>query len=166
MQTETALRSQRIRRIVEQVEERIALEPKHVSAARLRELVDQANTDPVDAPVAGGRGQQMGFRFYRRVHVLPGVRVNFGTRGASVSVGHRGAWLTTGAHGRRRATLGFPGTGMYYTATSGTHESGQRQAKRAPSAIRSLFTLLAVVVLGWWVFLFAFGAATALGVGK
>jgi hypothetical protein len=49
----------------------------------------------------------MGFRFYRRLPIVPGVRLNLGTRGVSLSVGHRGAWYTRlGPHGRRTATLG------------------------------------------------------------
>jgi Protein of unknown function (DUF4236) len=31
-------------------------------------------------------------RFHRRVSLLPGVRLNVGTRGVSASFGHRGAW--------------------------------------------------------------------------
>jgi len=46
---------------------------------------------------------------HRRIHVLPGFRVNFGARGASVSFGHRGVWYTPGRRGRHHATLGWPG---------------------------------------------------------
>lgn len=58
----------------------------------------------------------MGFRFNRRVSVLPGLRINFGKTGASVSVGRRGAWLTFGRRGTR-ATVGLSGTGLSYTKT-------------------------------------------------
>ncbi len=54
----------------------------------------------------------MGLRFYRRLHVVPGVRLNFGTQGTSMRFGHQSAWLTVGPHGRRTATLGWPGTGI------------------------------------------------------
>jgi hypothetical protein len=36
----------------------------------------------------------MPLRFSRRFSIVPGLRVNVGTRGASLSVGHRGAWWT------------------------------------------------------------------------
>lgn len=52
----------------------------------------------------------MVFTFYRRASLLPGVRLNVGTLGTSVSFGHRGAWYTVGPHGRRTATLGWPGS--------------------------------------------------------
>lgn len=105
----------------------------------------------------------MGFRFYRRVRIAPGIRLNFGTRGASVSFGHRGCWYTTGAHGRRTATLGFPGTGLRYTTTTGgSARSGSRQAsKPAPGGIGGLF-VLALAVAGVW---FVYHVATALGIG-
>ena len=57
----------------------------------------------------------MGFRFYRRIRLLPGVRLNLGSRSASVSVGQRGSWLTFGRR-RRSASVGLPGTGLRYTS--------------------------------------------------
>ncbi len=56
----------------------------------------------------------MGFRFYRRVKIAPGVHLNFTKTGASVSIGPKGAKLTTGKRGTR-ITVGMPGTGMFYT---------------------------------------------------
>jgi hypothetical protein len=56
----------------------------------------------------------LGFRFYRRVRILPGVRVNLSKSGASLSIGGRGAWFTIGPKGKR-ATFGLPGSGLYWT---------------------------------------------------
>jgi hypothetical protein len=42
--------------------------------------------------------------------------VNFSKSDASLSIGHRGFWYTVGPRGRR-ATLGLPGTGLFYTHT-------------------------------------------------
>ncbi len=100
----------------------------------------------------------MGLRFYRRVHLLPGVRLNVGTRGASVSFGHRGAWYTVGPHGRRTATLGWPGTGLRYTVTrGGTGSRGEpptpvqtsAQPPPAPNALAGLGWLVAIAVVLW-----------------
>lgn len=55
----------------------------------------------------------MGFRFSRRVSIIPGVRLNVGLRGTSLSVGPRGASVTMskrGVHGN----VGIPGTGLSY----------------------------------------------------
>jgi hypothetical protein len=60
----------------------------------------------------------MGFRFYRRVNIIPGVTLNLSKRNASVSLGPRGAKVTVGTAGSR-ATVGVPGTGMYWTEKLG-----------------------------------------------
>jgi hypothetical protein len=51
----------------------------------------------------------MGFRFYRRVRILPGVSVNFSRSGPSLSVGLRGPQVTVG-RSEMRKTVGIPGT--------------------------------------------------------
>ena len=56
----------------------------------------------------------MTLRFTRRVTLIPGLRVNFSKSGASLSIGHRGIWYTIGPKGRR-ATIGLPGSGLYWT---------------------------------------------------
>lgn len=56
----------------------------------------------------------MGTRFQKRVKVMPGVTVNLSKSGISTSVGTRGAKMTFG-HGKRRTTVGLPGTGLSHT---------------------------------------------------
>jgi Protein of unknown function (DUF4236) len=58
----------------------------------------------------------MGFRFRRSIRIAPGVRINIGKTGASVSAGVRGARVTFGRTGTR-TTVGVPGTGVSYTHT-------------------------------------------------
>jgi hypothetical protein len=48
----------------------------------------------------------MSLRFWRRVRVVPGLRVNLSRSGASLSIGRRGAWYTTGPR-CRRVTAGW-----------------------------------------------------------
>jgi hypothetical protein len=55
----------------------------------------------------------MGWRFQRRKTLLPGVRLNLGKRGPSVSVGRRGARITAGRSGLA-ATVSLLGTGLAY----------------------------------------------------
>lgn len=55
----------------------------------------------------------MGFRFSKRITILPGVRLNVGKRGASVSVGPRGASVTMGRNGTY-GNVGLPGSGLSY----------------------------------------------------
>jgi hypothetical protein len=56
----------------------------------------------------------MALRFWRLVRIVPGLRVNLSKSGVSLSVGRRGGWFTIGPRGRR-ATVGAPGTGLFYT---------------------------------------------------
>jgi hypothetical protein len=71
----------------------------------------------------------MGFRFRRRVRILPGVRLNLSRSGISTSIGTRGLWATYGKRGRR-LTVGLPGTGLGYTSVSKS-DGGQQKQPRA-----------------------------------
>ncbi|QDK35785.1 DUF4236 domain-containing protein [Sphingomonas sp. IC081] len=55
----------------------------------------------------------MGFRFSKRISILPGVRLNLSGSGASLSVGPRGASITMGKRGVY-GNVGIPGTGLSY----------------------------------------------------
>ncbi|MEG2314150.1 DUF4236 domain-containing protein [Brevundimonas sp.] len=55
----------------------------------------------------------MGFRFSRRIKLMPGVRLNLGLRGASLSAGPRGASVTIGKNGVY-GNVGLPGSGLSY----------------------------------------------------
>ena len=76
----------------------------------------------------------MGFRFYRRVRICPGVSVNLSGGGPSLSLGVRGAHVTLGRRGITR-TVGLPGTGLFYTSRSGYH-TGYHSAAAAAATPR------------------------------
>src|SRR5579863_9954014 len=84
--------------------------------------------------VGGWRSEEekhrMGLRFYKRVHLFPGLSVNVSRSGPSLTVGVRGAHVTVGRSGVTR-TVGLPGTGIYYTSHRGYH-SGFHSANDAP----------------------------------
>jgi hypothetical protein len=73
-------------------------------------------------------------RFNRRVRIAPGVRLNFSKSGVSTSLGGRGLWYTLSRNGRRRTTVGLPGTGLYMTRVSraGTRAGGAPAPGGAP----------------------------------
>ena len=56
----------------------------------------------------------MGFRFRRTLKIAPGIRLNFGKKGVSTSIGPRGAKITLGKDSVR-TTVGLPGSGISYT---------------------------------------------------
>ena len=74
----------------------------------------------------------MGFRFFRRVNVAPGIRLNFSKSGISPSFGVRGARITLGRSGIRK-TIGIPGTGLFYTEVSGRKARQDHRRRQAES---------------------------------
>lgn len=58
----------------------------------------------------------MAFRFRRTISIFPGVRLNFGKNGVSLSVGRRGLSFTLNKSGVH-SNVGAPGTGMSYRKT-------------------------------------------------
>ncbi len=72
----------------------------------------------------------MGFRFFRRKNIFPGVRLNFSKTGISPSFGVPGARVTLGRKGVR-TTAGIPGTGLFYTEVAGSKSRRGRSRGRA-----------------------------------
>jgi hypothetical protein len=60
----------------------------------------------------------MSLRFRRSVRLAPGIRLNLGLRGPSVSLGPRGAGVTLGPSGVT-SHAGIPGTGLSYRHNQG-----------------------------------------------
>ncbi|MCP4500294.1 MAG: DUF4236 domain-containing protein, partial [Deltaproteobacteria bacterium] len=75
----------------------------------------------------------MGFRFFRRMKVAPGVTLNFSKSGISTSLGVRGAKYTVGPRGTRR-TVGLPGSGLFYTEENRWGSSKSRGGSRGASS--------------------------------
>ena len=55
----------------------------------------------------------MGFRFQKRISLLPGVRLNLSKSGASVTLGKNGLSVNLGKDGAT-GNIGIPGTGLSY----------------------------------------------------
>ncbi|MFQ5673918.1 MAG: DUF4236 domain-containing protein [Nitrospinales bacterium] len=76
----------------------------------------------------------MGFRFFRRIKVAPGVTLNLSKSGGSLSFGRRGVHFTVGPRGRR-STVGIPGTGMFYTSACPAPARRSRPPPQAPEPV-------------------------------
>lgn len=64
----------------------------------------------------------MGFRFSKRIKLLPGVQLNLSKSGVGVSVGGKGLRVSKGPKGTR-LTASLPGTGLSYTKQLGKKKS-------------------------------------------
>ncbi len=83
----------------------------------------------------------MGFRFFRRFRIAPGITLNLSKSGPSISMGPRGAKVTVGSKGVRK-TLGLPGTGLHYTQHTswgkvGAMAGGERPAAQGSPVVQS-----------------------------
>jgi Protein of unknown function (DUF4236) len=92
----------------------------------------------------------MGFRFRRRIKIIPGLWLNVSKRGMSTSVGGKG--LTVNLKGDRvKTTASLPGSGLSYSETTRTHHEAQQASASDPAPSRHVpvwvWLLIAVVVL-------------------
>ena len=97
-------------------------------------------------------------RYYRRLRILPGLRLNLSKGGVSASLGGRGAWYTVTRNGRRRVTVGVPGTGVYFTKVSRVPTASDGTAPVGTPARRSV----GARILRWALIAFAIYAVVAL----
>ena len=65
----------------------------------------------------------MGFRFRRRIKLLPGIRLNISKSGLSTSVGEPGATINLRGD-NVRTTVGVPGSGLSYTSSTRSRIGG------------------------------------------
>ena len=73
----------------------------------------------------------MGIRFRKSISIIPGVKLNIGTTGMSVSAGVPGFRKTFHTSGRVTTSVGIPGTGLYYVDTDNTRtQNSQRRTTR------------------------------------
>lgn len=75
----------------------------------------------------------MGWRFQKRLRILPGVTLNISKSGLSTSFGVRGARITKG-HGQTRVTMGLPGSGLSHSVVRTRKSRGAQPPKRGPIA--------------------------------
>jgi len=79
----------------------------------------------------------MGFRFFRRIRIVPGLSLNLSKSGISASVGPRGGKLTVGPRGVTRS-LGLPGTGLFWRdRIASGHRGSQRSTQQSRSLLHS-----------------------------
>ena len=67
----------------------------------------------------------MGWRYRKSMKLMPGVRLNFGLHGVSVSTGIKGFRTTYSSSGRVTRTISIPGTGLSYVTTNSIHPRNQ-----------------------------------------
>jgi hypothetical protein len=69
----------------------------------------------------------MGLRFRKSISIIPGVKLNFGKSGMSVSTGVPGFRKTFHSSGRVTTSVGIPGTGISYVTTENKNRTPRNQ---------------------------------------
>jgi hypothetical protein len=82
----------------------------------------------------------VGFRFRRRIKLLPGVRLNISKSGVSTSVGEPGATINLRGN-NVRTTVGVPSSGLSYTSSARGRVGG--------SAVVLVVLFILVLVFLW-----------------
>lgn len=60
----------------------------------------------------------MGWRFRKKIKICNGLSFNINKNSVGLSIGTKGARYSINSNGRRTASIGIPGTGLYYTETA------------------------------------------------
>ena len=106
----------------------------------------------------------MGFRFFKRIKIFPGLTLNLSKTGASLSAGIRGAHITVGSKGVRK-TVGLPGTGLFYTEyNKHVGSSGDMNSAKLSTvqALPGKYSLLIIFILA----IFGLAAAPVVGISR
>ena len=91
-------------------------------------------------------GGQMPIRFYRRVSIFPGLRLNLSKKNASLSIGGRGIHYTIGTSGER-TTIGIPGSGLSWTQQK--QLTSVQRAARIQSCVKLFSAIVAFAIVLW-----------------
>lgn len=77
----------------------------------------------------------MGLRFRKSISIMPGVKINFGKKGTSITTGVPGFKKTFHSSGRVTTSIGIPGTGISYVKTENKNREHhiQRQTRNESS---------------------------------
>ncbi len=90
----------------------------------------------------------MGLRFYRRIRLGPGLRLNLSRSGTSVTAGETGAHVTIGPRGVG-SSVGLPGTGLSYRSQTSQERGGAPGTGSPPLSVGCVFLIgLAIFLCG------------------
>lgn len=93
----------------------------------------------------------MGMRFRKSVNLGGGVRLNFNKKSTGISFGTKGARYSINSNGRKTASIGIPGTGLYWTESKGGGNSSSKNGKLSFWTI-FCYLMLSPFILAYWLF--------------
>src|ERR1700730_16246007 len=87
----------------------------------------------------------MGFRFHKRLRIIPGLWLNLSKKGGSLSVGGRGATINVNSEGHQE-TVGLPGSGLSYRTRRRKFSKPGAPARATRGAITGAHIVYLVVI--------------------
>jgi len=89
----------------------------------------------------------MGLQFRKKIKLAPGISLNVGKRGASISAGVKGARVTFGKD-KTSTSVGIPGTGISHrNVYSNRTDQEQRPASSSSSSGTSWISFAVVIAI-------------------
>ncbi len=85
----------------------------------------------------------MGWRFRKYINVSPGIRINFGKKRASLSIGGNGLTTNVSKDGIRN-TVSLPGTGLSYSSYHKRLEKQDSNKELRPTVLYGVILAIAV----------------------
>ena len=70
----------------------------------------------------------MGLRFRKSIKIAPGLKLNLNKNSVSLTAGTKGVHYTVNSKGKRTASAGIPGTGLYYTQSLSNNKNNKMSA--------------------------------------
>lgn len=77
----------------------------------------------------------MGLRFRKSIKIAPGIKLNLGKKSSSITFGGKGARYTINSKGKRTASVGIPGTGLSYSASTTKKKKDRKSKPKTNKAI-------------------------------
>lgn len=84
----------------------------------------------------------MGLRFRKRIKICKGLSFNINKDSVGLSVGTKGAHYTVNSKGRKTASVGIPGTGLYYTQSTTANTKKQINTDKSYSLFKVLLAFM------------------------
>lgn len=87
----------------------------------------------------------MGLRFRKSANLGGGVKLNFNKKSTGISFGTKGARYSINSNGRKTASIGIPGTGIYWTSS----KSSSKGKSSSNYSIICYILLLPFIIIYW-----------------
>lgn len=90
----------------------------------------------------------MSFRFRKSINLGGGVRLNFNKKSTGISFGTRGARISVNSNGRKTATFGIPGTGLYWSKSV----NGSTNKNKISIWTIFIYIIISPFIIIYWLF--------------